>query len=154
MTITDTLTVGSLAYCRDKSLKTAVHEIDAKDLLQCVGELPITSWNNKRDPHKRHMGPIDQDFHAAFGLNGDDETHISAVDIAGVSLAAIQALNSQMKVKDAEIAELREQIAALKTKAAAQVKAMADMEQTFSERMATPERRPVNSTRTAALAPS
>lgn len=38
---------------------------------------------------------------AAFGLNGADETHISEVDIAGVSLAVIQELNSQMKITDA-----------------------------------------------------
>jgi len=47
-----------------------------------------------------------QDFHAAFGLGGDDDTHINLADTAGVSLAAIQELNRRLNLKDAKIAEL------------------------------------------------
>lgn len=49
-----------------------------------------------------------QDFHAAFGLNGDDEKHISVVDEGGVALAAIQGLNQKLVEKDAEIQALKE----------------------------------------------
>ena len=38
-----------------------------------------------------------QDFHAAFGLNGGDDKHISVVDEGGVALAAIQGLNGKME---------------------------------------------------------
>jgi DNA-binding transcriptional MerR regulator len=72
-----------------------------------------------------------QDFHAAFGLNGEDDTHINLTDIAGVSLAAIQELSKQMQAKDAQIAELRDekdaQIAELKKELLAQTQAMADV---------------------------
>jgi hypothetical protein len=122
-TVTETLTVGILAYSSDKNLKTAVRPIDAKDLLERVSELPISSWQYKRDPHKRHVGPMAQDFHAAFGLNGDDETHISEVDIAGVSLAAIKALNSEMKAENAE----------LRATVATQARTVAEMKQQFAE---------------------
>jgi len=51
-----------------------------------------------------------QDFASAFGL-GEDERHIATLDMAGVSLASIQALNSKMTTalaaKDTEIATLR-----------------------------------------------
>jgi hypothetical protein len=127
-TVTETLTVGILAYSSDKNLKTAVREIDAKDLLERVSELPISSWQYKRDPHKTHVGPMAQDFHAAFGLNGDDETHISEVDIAGVSLAAIKALNSELK---AEKAAQAAQIAELRTTVATQARTVAEMKQQF-----------------------
>jgi len=51
-----------------------------------------------------------RDFHAAFGLNGADETHSNEVDIAGVSLAAIQELHRQMQQKDARIEKLGAQL--------------------------------------------
>jgi uncharacterized coiled-coil protein SlyX len=125
-----------LAYSSDKNLKTAVREIDAKDLLERVSELPISSWQYKRDPHKRHVGPMAQDFHAAFGLNGDDETHISEVDIAGVSLAAIKALNSELKAdkaaQAAQIAAQAAQIAELRATVATQARTEAEMKQQFA----------------------
>jgi hypothetical protein len=47
------------------------------DILDRVSRLPITSWHFKTDPRKRHVGPMAQDFHAAFGLDGDDDKHIN-----------------------------------------------------------------------------
>ena len=61
-----------------------------------------------------HLGPTAQDFHAAFGLNGTDETHISVVDEGGVALAAIQGLNQKLTEKDAEIRQLQQSVAELK----------------------------------------
>jgi hypothetical protein len=84
--------------------------LDTKAILSTVSKLPLSSWVFKSDPAKNHMGPMAQDFHAAFGLDGDDDKHISMTDIAGVSLAAIQELNKEMKAKDAEIASLKQQL--------------------------------------------
>ncbi len=156
--VTGQLTVGSTVYTSDRNLKSDIQPIDGKDVLARLGRLPISSWHYTNAPEKRHVGPMAQDFHAAFGLNGTDDTHISEVDIAGVSLAAVQELNnqmealntqmaSQMQAKDAEIKELREQ-------AAAQAKAMADLQQTFSERLAALEHRQAESAQTAGLAAS
>jgi uncharacterized coiled-coil protein SlyX len=71
-----------------------------------------------------------QDFHAAFGLNGDDETHISEVDIAGVSLAAIKALNTELT---AEKAAQAEQIAELRATVATQARTVAEMKKQFAD---------------------
>jgi hypothetical protein len=46
-----------------------------------------------------------QDFAAAFGL-GPDDRHIAPLDAAGVSLAAIQALNRKVTEKQAAIEDL------------------------------------------------
>ena len=51
-----------------------------------------------------------QDFHAAFGLNGADDKHISTVDEGGVALAAIQGLNQKVEEKDARIQEQESRI--------------------------------------------
>jgi len=57
------------------------------------------------------MGPVAQDLHAAFGLNGSDDTHIATVDESGVALAAIQGLNQKLEQKleqkETEITELK-----------------------------------------------
>jgi DNA-binding transcriptional MerR regulator len=66
-----------------------------------------------------------QDFHAAFGLNGNDDKHISTVDEGGVALAAIQGLNQKVETGsqnseariqklETENAELKQQLAELK----------------------------------------
>ena len=59
-----------------------------------------------------------QDFHAAFGLGVSDKL-IDTIDPDGVALAAIQGLHAlveenemRLAEKDAEIAELREQVKA------------------------------------------
>jgi hypothetical protein len=60
--------------------------------LDTVSRLPISTWSYKSDPTDvRHMGPMAQDFKAAFGL-GDTDRGYYSIDAHGVSLAAIQAL--------------------------------------------------------------
>src|SRR5262249_11428245 len=54
----------------------------------------------------RHMGPMAQDFAAAFGL-GENDTTISTVDAQGVALAAIQGLHSLVKDQQAQLDQLR-----------------------------------------------
>jgi len=80
--------------------------------------LPNT-WRNlvTQDPSVRHLGPMAQDFRAAFGL-GEDDRHISSSDADGVALAAIQGLNQKLeetvRQKDARIAALEQNVAELK----------------------------------------
>ena len=64
------------------------------------------------------MGPVAQDFHAAFGL-GTDDTHIMTVDSEGVALAAIQGLHQELKAKSRQLAQQRKAIEALNRKLAA-----------------------------------
>ena len=78
--------------------------------------MPVTEWSYRwESPSVRHIGPMAQDFHAAFGL-GTDETKISPRDMAGVTMAAVKALRSELIEKDAEIAAQREQISALQAR--------------------------------------
>jgi hypothetical protein len=94
----------------DRNKKTDFAPVDGSRLLDRVSRLPITSWAFKDDRKLRHIGPMAQDFHAAFGLDGDDDKHISLSDAAGVSLAAIQELNKRLQEKDARIAALEQQV--------------------------------------------
>ena len=60
-----------------------------------------------------------QDFHAAFGLGHSDQ-QIAPTDLAGVALAAIQALNAQIAERDARIDALSRRIEALEQSSAAE----------------------------------
>jgi len=64
--------------------------------------LPISQWSFKGDPQITHLGPMAQDFHAAFGL-GTDDRHIATVDADGVALAAIQGLNQKLERENAKL---------------------------------------------------
>jgi hypothetical protein len=119
---TNLLQVGastSPAYCNgttwvngsDRNSKEGFTAIDPGAVLEKVSALPITEWKYKVDADGfRHIGPVAQDFHAAFGLNGGDDTHISTVDEGGVALAAIQGLNEKLNEKDAEIKQLKQRL--------------------------------------------
>jgi trimeric autotransporter adhesin len=48
------------------------------------------------------MGPVAEDFKAAFGLAGDGKS-IGTVDADGVALAAIQGLNQKLESENAAL---------------------------------------------------
>ncbi|MGX5596020.1 tail fiber domain-containing protein [Bacillus cereus] len=89
----------------DKNAKENFSDVSTLQILDKLASMPIHSWNYKDDtPSERHIGPTAQDFHATFGLNGDDNNkHISSVDLQGVALAAIQGLNEKLKAENAEL---------------------------------------------------
>jgi hypothetical protein len=113
----------------DRNLKTDVEPIKPEEILAKLVALPIRCWrytNETADIH--HLGPMAQDFKAAFEL-GNDERTIAFVDAGGVALAAIQGLNQKTEEcqrqieeelkrrdadKDAEIRRLEQSIAELK----------------------------------------
>ncbi len=68
--------------------------------------MPISQWSMKADSagHK-HIGPMAQDFHAAFGL-GDTDKYIAQGDAEGVALASIQGLYQIVQEKDELIRKL------------------------------------------------
>ena len=99
-TILNDGTVNATAFntTSDRNAKTNLAPVSPATVLARVAALPISEWNFKADPaDQRHLGPMAQDFHAAFGLNGSDDRHISVVDEGGVALAAIQGLNLKLE---------------------------------------------------------
>ncbi len=107
VTLTGTLTQGS-----DRATKQAIAPLDPAALLERLARLPLSSWEYKGQDGVRHVGPMAQDFAAAFGLGADDR-HIAPGDMAGVGLAAIQALKAENNALRAAQATLAEQVAAL-----------------------------------------
>ncbi len=96
----------------DRNAKENFAPVDARVVLERVVGLPISNWNFKTDRATRHIGPMAQDFHAAFML-GTDDKHIATVDEGGVALAAIQGLHSIVREKVTEIADLKKRLETL-----------------------------------------
>lgn len=96
----------------DRNAKTAIVPVDGREVLEKVIAMPLSTWRYKSQEAKyRHMGPMAQDFYAAFQL-GDSDKSISTVDADGVALAAIQGLNTLLAEKDGQIASLRAEVSA------------------------------------------
>jgi len=114
----------------DRNAKTAFGTVDTLDILERLAAIPITTWNYKGVENPvRHIGPMAQDFWAAFKVGMDDK-HIGTIDADGVALAAIQGLNRKLEQSNAAI---KAENAALKAENA-EMKARLDaIERTLAE---------------------
>jgi hypothetical protein len=108
---------GTWASLSDRNVKTNIAPLDDEAILGKVAALPIERWSYKSERGVRHVGPMAQDFYAAFGV-GEDDKHITSIDEDGVALAAIKALHARVGALharvgtlDAENARLRAQLA-------------------------------------------
>lgn len=111
----------------DRNLKRNLAATTGQSMLAKVAAMPVYRWQPKDGPNKDHwhVGPMAQDFYAAFAL-GDSDKSIGLLDAAGVALAAIQGLNEKVdegaaaltklvREKDAMIATLTRRVAQLET---------------------------------------
>ena len=95
----------------DRAAKENFCDVDEETVLQRLAAVPIETWNLKSQSASiRHIGPMAQDFAAAFGV-GEYENRITTSDADGVAFAAIQALYRQLKVQEQRIRELETRLA-------------------------------------------
>lgn len=107
---------GSWNSLSDVNMKENFAVVDGEELLDRLRMVPITSWNYKTQDSKiRHIGPMAQDFAAAFNV-GEDNRHIATIDPDGVALAGVQALDSRTNSQQLRIEELQKENAALKVR--------------------------------------
>lgn len=106
-----------LQITSDRNAKQDFKQVDAVAVLKKLTALPISTWAYTNGPSVRHIGPVAQDFHAAFRF-GDSDKHIATVDADGVAFAAIQGLHQMVQEKEARIAELEARLSALETSVA------------------------------------
>jgi len=108
---------GSWTSMSDRNAKEDFEAVDVRAVLDQVTALPMSTWRYKgQSGAVRHIGPMAQDFKAAFHV-GETDTGITTVDADGVALAAIQGLNqkleetrAELKRRDAENAELNQRL--------------------------------------------
>lgn len=108
----------TLFLTSDRNAKADFRSVSSREVLRKVVGLPLSTWHYTNAPGVRHMGPMAQDFKAAFPDLGSDDKHISTVDADGAAFASIQALHALVKEQDLEIAALKRQMSELKTELA------------------------------------
>ena len=110
--VSGTVSAQAFFTTSDREAKQQITPVDPEAVLAKVAQLPLSEWSFKSAPTTRHLGPMAQDFRAAFGL-GPDDRHIATVDADGVALAAIQGLHREVRGLHREVGGLRD---ALKSK--------------------------------------
>ena len=115
-----------------KATKQNFMLVDGNDVLSRLRNVPVSTWNYISEGNQtRHMGPMAEDFFAAFKLGTSDKS-IGVQDLTGVSLAAIQALDertTQLQQKQNEVDQLRLQVARLESANQAMQQRLAALEQ-------------------------
>jgi len=107
---------GSWSSVSDRNAKQNFAPVDGAGLLARLASIPVLTWNYKaQDASIRHLGPMAQDFYAAFQV-GEDDKHIATVDADGVALAAIQALYQRSVEKDRKIQQLTQEVDELRAR--------------------------------------
>jgi hypothetical protein len=106
---------GSWTSVSDRRKKENLVAINTEDILQKIGAMPLTRWNYKAQPkEQQHVGPMAQDFWAAFHLDGQSDTTINSLDIDGINMAGIQALKNRTDEQQKIISEQQKAIDDLK----------------------------------------
>jgi hypothetical protein len=60
---------GTWINASDRNRKDGFADVNHREILEKVAALPIQSWHYTNEaPAIRHLGPVSQDFRAAFGL--------------------------------------------------------------------------------------
>ncbi len=125
---------GSWASVSDKNKKEHFKTEDANNILDKLVQMDITSWNYKTQSSAiRHIGPMAQDFYAAFNF-GESDTTLTTIDVDGVSLIAIQALakkTMELKEKADEVELLTKKVTLLLSEKATLEKRLTIIEKTI-----------------------
>ena len=116
--VTGEITCTAVNLTSDRNAKQGFEPVNSREVLEKVTQLPITRWQYKTQADARHIGPMAQDFYAAFGL-GRDERHITSIDEDGVALAAIQGLNEKLEERTSELSRLKSENASLSSRLSA-----------------------------------
>ena len=109
------LTTGGVwQNASDVNSKHRFEQISNEEILEKLRKLPVTRWSYKTEAENiRHIGPMAQDFYAAFGL-GSDNRGIGTVDADGVALTGIKALEERTRNLASELESLKADNAALR----------------------------------------
>ena len=111
-----TVAVPTWTCASSRTVKQDFQAVDVNDVLERLLAVPVTTWSMiGTDGKVRHMGPVAEDFYAAFPV-GLGATTIGLGDFDGVNMAAIQGLAQRLERATAELRTLRAERDALETR--------------------------------------
>ncbi len=115
----------TITHSSDSTKKENFLKVNGEKVLEKFRKFRLTSWNFKGDNPltQRHYGIMAQDFYSAFGHDAmgtiGNDTTVNELDLNGINIIAIQALENGTKKRASRISELEKQNAELEMKNAA-----------------------------------
>jgi hypothetical protein len=95
------------------NIKRGFTSVEPSRVLDKLATLPISKWSYRTEESEvTHLGPMAQDFKAAFELGDSDKT-ILQVDADGVAFAAIQALYQRLQDLETQNRALERRLGAI-----------------------------------------
>lgn len=92
-----------------RDLKEDFAPVDGRDVLARLAAMPVTEWSFRSDPtRQRHIGPVAEDFQAAFGL-GQEGKGLNLTDVNGVTIAALQGLHATVE-EQRQVIDMQQQL--------------------------------------------
>ena len=106
---------GSFSCTSSRARKENFETLDGADVLRRLRKIPVMRWSYiEEEKGIRHIGAFAEDFYSEFKLGTDDKS-IGVLDVAGVNMAAVKALDERTESLQKENTELRRQIEEQKT---------------------------------------
>jgi hypothetical protein len=104
--------MGCAPLCAsDRNIKRAITPVDEDAVLDAFQSLPISTWSYTSDGQNvKHLGPMAQDFKAAFPELGVSDKNYDPIDAHGVQMTAIKALSARLRKMERENAALQARI--------------------------------------------
>ena len=108
-------------FTSDMTKKENFQPVDGEEVLRKLRGLTLTSWNYiGHDPKQfRHYGPMGQEFFAAFGPDAigtiGSPTSLTASDLAGILMRAVQAIEKrtvELRTEEERLKEIVEKFKA------------------------------------------
>ena len=113
LVIAGNLTANGVFYPSSRVLKSDFRMVDGREVLARLTAMPVSEWRYRSDPAaSRHIGPVAEDFHSAFGL-GANGTGLNVGDVAGVTIAAVQGLWMELRDQKAAAQDQEKTLAEL-----------------------------------------
>jgi len=123
-----TVAVPTWTCASSRLLKENYLAVDGEEVLTRLRGVPVTTWNMiGADRSVRHLGPVAEDFHRAFGL-GLGPTAIGLGDIDGVNLAAAKALEARTTALRAALEEKSARVETLESQLAEALRRLQELE--------------------------
>jgi hypothetical protein len=113
LVIAGSLTANGVLYPSSRVLKEDFQAVDGRDILARLAAMPVSEWRYKADQTaSRHIGPMAEDFRSAFAL-GAEGPGLNVGDVAGVTIAAVQGLWTELQEQKAAAKEQEKTLAEL-----------------------------------------
>lgn len=99
---------GTFVNSSARAAKQDFVAVDPARVLEALLSLRVSSWRYRDSGESRHVGPVAEDFAAAFGYG--DGRSIASVDADGIAFAAIQGLAARLEAENRELKSRLEQL--------------------------------------------